>query len=124
MGGNIYPNTISTIKKLSNKFNLYIVSDCHTGYIDSFLDFYDIRDFFKDFECSGKTQLIKTDTIKILMSRNNISDSFYIGDTQEDYYAAINSSNKFIWAKYGFGTCTKFDYAINDISELICFFNV
>ncbi len=118
-GGNIYINTISTIKKLAQKFDLYIVSNCQDGYIQSFLNFYDLKNFFKDYECSGKTNLTKVDNLKLLMKRNNIDHSIYIGDTEKDYCSAINSNNKFIWATYGFGVCKNYDYSINDISELL-----
>ena len=47
-GGNIYVNTISTIKKLVKKFDLYIVSNCQDGYIQSFLYFYDLENYFKN----------------------------------------------------------------------------
>lgn len=118
-GGNIYVNTVSTIKKLVKKFDLYIVSNCQDGYIQSFLYFYDLENYFKDYECSGKTNLAKVDNLKLLMKRNNIDHSIYIDDTEKDYLSAINSNNKFIWATYGFGICKNYDYSINDISELL-----
>ena len=118
-GGNIYINTISTIKKLSEKFNLYIVSNCQDGYIEAFLNFYHLNNYFKDYECSGRTNLSKVHNLKLLMKRNNINNSIYIGDTEKDYISAINSNNKFIWAKYGFGICKNYDNYINDISELL-----
>lgn len=122
-GGNIYNNTISTIKELSKNFNLYIVSNCQDGYIEVFLNFYNLNSYFKDFECSGKTNLSKVDNIKLLMKRNNIKNSIYVGDTEKDYFAAVNSNNKFILAKYGFGSCKNYDYCINDISELLTILN-
>ena len=118
-GGNIYANTIQTIHTLSTKYNLFIVSNCQKGYIETFLDFYNLNDYFMDFECSGNTNLPKTLNIKLLMKRNNIKTSIYIGDTENDYNAAINSNNRFIWASYGFGNCNKYDYQINDIKELL-----
>ena len=118
-GGNIYVNTISTIKKLSKKFDLYMVSNCQDGYIESFLNFYGLNNYFKDYECSGRTNLTKVDNLKIIMKRNHIEHSIYIGDTEKDYLSAINSNNKFIWASYGFGICKDYDYCINDISDLL-----
>ena len=118
-GGNIYPNTIHTIQELSKKYNLYIVSNCQKGYIETFLEFYNLNHYFKDFECSGNTDLPKASNIKLLMKRNSIDNSIYIGDTEKDYDAAINSNNRFIWASYGFGDCKNYDYCINDIKELL-----
>lgn len=118
-GGNIYPNTIDTIQDLSKKYNLYIVSNCQKGYIETFLNFYNLNHYFKDFECSGNTNLPKASNIQLLMARNGIDSSIYIGDTEKDYDAAINSNNRFIWASYGFGTCKNYDYTIKDIKELL-----
>ena len=54
-GGHIYKNTINTIKYLSNKYDLYIVSNCQSGYIEAFLCHYSMEKYFKDYECSGNT---------------------------------------------------------------------
>ena len=63
-GGHIYKNTIKTIKDLSNNYNLYIVSNCQSGYIEAFLEHYSIEKYFKDYECSGNTGLSKEKNIK------------------------------------------------------------
>lgn len=117
-GGSIYKNTIETIKKLSKRYKLYIVSNCQAGYIETFLDYYNLREYFKDYQCSGNTGKSKTDNIRLLMRRNHIIDAIYVGDTKKDYQAAADNNIKFIWAKYGFGYCECYNSNIGDISEL------
>lgn len=118
-GGDIYKNTISTIEELSKNYELYIVSNCQTGYIEAFLNYYQLKKYFKDYECSGNTLKDKSFNIKAVMERNKILRTIYVGDTNKDYIATVKSNNKFIWAKYGFGICEEYDYAIKDIKELI-----
>ena len=118
-GGHIYVNTISTIKSLSTKYDLYIVSNCQSGYIETFLNYYSIGNYFKDYECSGNTGLSKYENIRNLVKRNNILKAIYVGDTIKDYEAASKNKLLFIWAEYGFGKCDKYYKKINDISELI-----
>lgn len=118
-GGNIYENTIQTIKSLYENYELYIVSNCQAGYIESFLDYYDLRRYFRDFESSGNTGKEKEENIKLIMERNNIIDSVYVGDTQKDFKASLVNNIKFIWAKYGFGKCENATQIIEDISDLI-----
>lgn len=118
-GGHIYKNTIKTIDNLSNKYNLYIVSNCQSGYIEAFFKYYGIEKYFRDYECSGNTGLNKDENIKIIMERNKILDAIYIGDTANDYEAANKSNLCFIWAEYGFGKCDKYYKKIKDIGELI-----
>lgn len=118
-GGNIYKNTIETIKELSKNFELYIISNCQEGYIEAFLNYYNLQKYFKDYESHGKTRKDKEYNIKLVKERNNIKDSIYVGDTQKDYLAASKNNIKFVWAKYGFGICNNYDGVIEDISELI-----
>lgn len=118
-GGHIYKNTIKTIKKLVNKYDLYIVSNCQAGYIESFIEHYSLQEFFKDFECSGNTGMTKYENINSVLKRNNILKAIYVGDTQKDYESAIKNELPFIWAEYGFGNCDKYYKKIKDISELL-----
>ena len=118
-GGHIYVNTIGTIKSLSTKYDLYIVSNCQSGYIETFLNYYSIENYFKDYECSGNTGLSKYENIRNLIKRNNILKAIYVGDTIKDYEAANKNKLPFIWAEYGFGKCDKYYKKINDINELI-----
>lgn len=118
-GGHIYKNTIKTIKDLSNNYNLYIVSNCQSGYIEAFLEHYSIEKYFKDYECSGNTGLSKEKNIKELIKRNKIAKAIYVGDTKKDCESANMNGLHFIWAEYGFGKCDKYYKKIEDISELI-----
>lgn len=118
-GGHIYKNTLETIKSLSLKYNLYIVSNCQSGYIEAFLNHYSIEKYFKDYECSGNTGLNKYENIKSVVERNNILKAIYVGDTIKDYESANKNKLRFIWTEYGFGKCDKYYKKIKDISELI-----
>ena len=122
-GGNLYNNTIPTLTKLKNNDNqLFIVSNCQSGYIESFLDFYDLRTIFKDYECEGNTKKDKSHNIRILMKRNNIQNknTIYIGDTMGDMISSKNNNLSFIYAKYGFGIVTDNECTeINNIDELL-----
>ena len=118
-GGHIYKNTIKTIKDLSNNYNLYIVSNCQSGYIEAFLEHYSIEKYFKDYECSGNTGLSKEKNIKELIKRNKIAKAVYVGDTKKDCESANMNGLHFIWAEYGFGKCDKYYKKIEYISELI-----
>ncbi len=114
-----YKNTISTIKKLSEEHRLFIVSNCQQGYIDIFLDNYDLRDYFTDYLCWGDTLTIKGETIKTIMEKNSIYKTCYVGDTSGDKSASEYAGIDFIYAKYGFGDVEEYNYSIDDVSELI-----
>lgn len=124
-GANIYKNTIKTIKKLSKMYNIYIVSNCQSGYIESFLTYYKLNDYIIDYECNGNTKLSKTQNIRLIMDRNNLSKKscVYVGDTYSDYESAKNNEIPFIYANYGFEKLTNQQFLINDISELTKYFD-
>ncbi|MBP2615259.1 HAD family hydrolase [Chryseobacterium jejuense] len=104
-GGILYPGVEETLKSLANTHNLFIVSNCQDGYIEAFLEYYQFRTLFVDFESHGRTQKSKAENIQLLMERNGLSieDSVYIGDTQTDYDSASSNNLPFIFCEYGFG---------------------
>lgn len=119
-GADLFNGVIETLKQLHKYYNLYIVSNCQAGYIESFLNHYKLNEFFDDIECNGKTGLDKTQNIKLLIKRNQIkiSNTCYVGDTVGDYNASNNNNLLFIYAKYGFGNFTGCKYTINSIKDL------
>ncbi len=114
----IYNNTISTITKLSKDNRLFIVSNCQKGYIDIFLDVYDLRTYFTDYLCWGDTEKTKGETIRMLMNKNNSTNACYVGDTLGDKIASDDAHIPFVYAKYGFGEVEECDYYIDDILEI------
>ena len=117
-GAVLYDGMPDTIKELSEKYDLYIVSNCQDGYVPAFLHAHDMEQFFKDIEMSGRTGMDKGRNIKLLMERNGINNALYVGDTAGDEKAARFAGIPFIWAKYGFGQADIPDAVISDITEL------
>lgn len=104
-GGSLYSGVENTLKKLSETYKLFIVSNCQDGYIESFLEHYQFNEVFVDFESHGRTQKKKDENIKLIMERNHLlpENSVYIGDTQTDHDSAAANDLPFIFCRYGFG---------------------
>ena len=117
-GGKLYPGLISTLKKLSKKYPLYIVSNCQSGYIEAFFAAHQTKEYFQDIECWGNTNLPKSENIKIIVKRNNLAKAVYVGDTLSDMYAAQSAGLPFVWAAYGFGIEAGCGHKIENIGEL------
>lgn len=113
-----YENVRETLWELSERNNLYIVSNCQDGYIELVMSKNGITDIIKDFECFGHTGLLKADNIKLLMKRNGILDAVYIGDTFGDYISSREAGVKFAYASYGFGEVPEYDYLIDSFAEI------
>ncbi len=117
-GGKLFDNLEKTLQILSQKYDLYIVSNCQAGYIEAFFDYHKLGHYFKDYENSGRTGKPKGENIKLIMQRNNIKKAFYIGDTQGDYNATKIANIPFLYAKYGFGTIDTEVPFIENIEQL------
>ena len=103
-GGVLYPELEPTLHRLRQTYHLYIVSNCQKGYIEAFLDHYQLAGYFDDTECYGNNLKEKGDNIALVVKRNGLDRAYYIGDIQGDYDAAQKAGIGFIHAAYGFGT--------------------
>ena len=99
----IYNGVPETIKALSKKYPLYIVSNCQDGYIEAFLKNSGLGGYFKDFTCPAYTGRLKGENIRIIMERNGLDEAVYVGDTQGDANACKEAEVPMIFASYGFG---------------------
>ncbi|MFN7250206.1 MAG: HAD family hydrolase [Anaerobacillus sp.] len=118
-GGVLYPELEKVLKQLANKYKLFIVSNCQSGYIEAFFQFHHLEKYFVDFENPGRTGLSKGENIKLIIERNNLQNPVYVGDTMGDLKGARFAGIPFVYAKYGFGEVEEFDYVIDKISVLL-----
>ena len=106
------------IEELKEKYPLYIVSNCQSGYIEAFLDHYGFGKYFEDIECYGNNLRQKGDNIRLLADRNGLTEAVYVGDIQGDYDASCHAGVGFIHAAYGFGTIAADVPEIHTFEEL------
>ena len=117
-GATLYPKLEQTLEILKEKYGLYIVSNCHSEYLDSFFTAHKLGSLFLDFETHGNTGMSKAENIKLIIQRNRIERSVYVGDTVQDKDSAELAGIPFIYASYGFGKVTDAQYMIKSFSEL------
>ena len=117
--GVLYPDFHPVLESLrAEGYELAIVSNCQTGYIDAFLASSGAADLFLDYEEWQRTGLVKGENIRLVMSRNGYSKGFYIGDTEKDREAALLARIPFIHAAYGFGKVKSADGVIRSLRDL------
>ena len=118
-GGKLFPNVETTLEILSKNHQLFIVSNCMAGYIETFLDYYDFRKYFKDFECFGNANLPKDENIKLIVNRNDLQNPVYVGDTIWDKESSEKAGVDFIYANYGFGNIENSEQQIKKFEDLL-----
>ena len=117
-GAPLYENLVETLKELKKEYSLFIVSNCQAGYIEVFLDCTKLWDIFDDYECPGRTGLLKGENIKLICERNGLDCAVYVGDTDGDYRATCYAGLPFIHASYGYGMPHEQTAAIRRFDEL------
>jgi len=117
-GGILYEDVEVVLRDLATKYKLYIVSNCQDGYIEAFYKYHKLDHYFLDFENPGRTGLSKGENIKLVMERNELSSPIYVGDTEGDRKASVDTGIPFIFASYGFGEVDHYDRKIEAFAEL------
>ena len=114
-----YPKVKETLRELSKKHRLFIVSNAERGYPKLCIDKLGLGEYIQGHMCFGDTGTSKGKTIRTLMAKHNIESAIYIGDTQGDLEACREAGIPFIFCSYGFGHAESYDAKIDSIDELL-----
>ena len=117
-GGELYDGVLELLPLLKKRYELFIVSNCEDGYIESFMNYHGTGVHIKDTECIGRTGLNKAGNIRLIIERNGLDRAVYLGDTERDMHSAHDAGIPFIHAAYGFGSGFEAEYRINSFREL------
>ncbi len=118
-GGILFPDVEETLQKLQEEgYQMAIVSNCQSGYINAFFKSMKMERYFCDMEEWGNTKLSKAENIRLVMERNQFEKAVYIGDTERDEEAANGAGIPFIHASYGFGGSKDPEGVIGQFNEL------
>lgn len=118
-GGKLLKGLEETLQRLKEAgYHLYIVSNCQVGYIEAFLEYHKLSQYFDDFESYGGTGKPKGENIRLVTERNHLDRAVYVGDTQGDYEATMQAGLPFIHARTGYGTVAADVPFITELSQL------
>lgn len=118
MGGQLYPGVEEGLTQLAKKHPLFIVSNCQSGYIETFLELSGLGPLFKDFECYGNTMRPKGYNLAQIIKRNELKSPVMVGDASGDEIAARECSIPFLFVTYGFGEPIAPDKSYDSFREL------
>lgn len=117
----VYDTLAETLSMLSERYPLFIVSNCQAGYIEVFLQATGLGSYFRDHLCPGDTGQAKAENISTIVKKYRLKAPVYVGDTAGDQKACEKAGVPFVFASYGFGSVQNPDYIIErpaDLTEL------
>ncbi|MDO4338146.1 MAG: HAD family hydrolase [Eubacteriales bacterium] len=115
----LYEDLEKTLRALSEKYPLFIVSNCQAGYIEVFLEATGFGHYFKGHLCPGDTGLDKAGNISKIVKDYQLKYPVYVGDTMGDFNACKKAGVPFIFAAYGFGKVAEPFAVINKPLDLL-----
>jgi phosphoglycolate phosphatase len=121
LGGQLFVDVDAGIRRLAAHYPLYIVSNCQSGYIETFFQWSRLGGCFRDFECWGNTGLSKTQNLRVMLDRNRLRHPVLVGDTPGDQTAARECGIPFLHAAYGFGDCPDAEHRFTSFSALTAY---
>ena len=118
-GGRLYDGVAKGLVELGQRFPLFLVSNCQAWYLDWFLSWSKLKSVFQDYESYGNTGKPKADNITAIKKRNRLTCPVYIGDTVNDYEAALKAEVAFIHLDHGFGSPVDAVLSLSDFEGLV-----
>lgn len=122
-GGELYSGVLTMLQELSQRVDLYIISNCQKEYLELFLERFSLANFIKAYDCHGMSNLPKDQMIRDMVTRYKLNSPVYVGDTKGDRKASQLAGVPFIHAKYGFNKSIKTEYYITTPLELVGIIN-
>lgn len=118
LGGKLYPGVMDNIPSLTQRYRLFMVSNCGARGLHNFLHYTGLTPWISDTLTNGEAGRPKAENISLIIERNGLKSPLYIGDTDGDCSAAHAAGIPFMHVTYGFGHTDNADYSASSFSEL------
>ena len=115
----LYNGVFETIRALSERMPLFIVSNCQGGYIEVLLETTGLTPFITDHLCPDDTGYAKAENIRAIVEKHHLKEPVYVGDTAGDLSASKEAGVPFVFASYGFGSVDEYNALIEKPTDLL-----
>jgi phosphoglycolate phosphatase len=123
-GGIFYEGVLDGIKLLSESHQIFLVSNCQDWYLKLFLELSGLEPFLDGYDCNGLSGFPKHQMLTNMISKYDLKNPVYIGDTASDEAACKQANLDFIHVCYGFGTTVNKCLSFDAFAALVGYFGV
>lgn len=117
IGGNLYDGVVNGLKLLSQKYKLFVVSNCPEFTIHHFMKWAKIEKYITDTMAHGQNYKPKYQNILSIKDTHSLNYPIYIGDTNSDGIQSKKAKVPFIFMEYGFGSSNDFHQKFDSFHE-------
>lgn len=122
-GGLLFDGVKEGLSILSQKYKLFIVSNCPEFTIHYFMEWAEIGKNITDTMSHGMNFRPKHENISHLIAKYNLKNPIYVGDTDSDRKQSEMAQIPFVFVDYGFGKTENYDLKFDSFTELTKFFS-
>ena len=121
-GGEPYPGMQEGMGKLSERYKIFLLSNCGANGLPNFMQFTGIGAYVCDYLSYGMRRGTKSENLSYLRQKHNLQMPVYVGDTQSDCNNAHQAGMPFVYASYGFGNCESYDLKVDRFADIVEYF--
>ena len=122
LGGTLYPGVYEGLKKLSQHYRLFMVSNCGRNGLHNFMQFTETAHFFSGSISYGENPVPQSGNMQYIIKQYGLNGAIYVGDTQGDCDETHRAGIPFAYARYGFGSCQGYDIAFDNFADFTQYF--
>ena len=122
LGGEPFPGVREGLKQLSEKYSVFLLSNCGENGLRDMMNHVGIKDYVTEAVTFGSTKRPKDENLIYIKDKYALKNPVYVGDTQSDCASTHKAGLPFVFASYGFGTCESPDLSFESFEDLTEFF--
>lgn len=118
-GGQLYEGVTAGLKRLSKRYQLFIVSNCPEKLIQYFINWSGIQEWITDSIAHGQNFQSKCDNILLIKDKYQLNHPIYVGDTDSDRMQSETAHIPFFYMDYGFGKCNQYKIKFSQFNDFV-----
>ena len=118
----VYPDVTEGLEKLSKKYKILLLSNCEKDGLVNFMKHTRTTHLITDYMEHGQNFQPKSFNLKLLIDRNNLKSTVYIGDTASDSRESAKAGVPFVFVSYGFGNTEDYSLKFDSFLQLTDYF--